>query len=111
MASPSKPSVIAMNENFIELRDVLSSLRPSLFEIHQIRDRLNVAAICNAQFLFLLLQGRAGEVAKPNLRCETIPDKQIAFVRLSTFLKTPFENFFVRSALQNALGQIAMMYS
>src|SRR5439155_7896967 len=50
-------------------------------------------------------------VAPSELRCEPVPDKEIAIVQAAALFETPFLNFLVRPVLLHTLNQIAMMYA
>src|SRR5437016_3560294 len=60
-------------------------------------------------FAFRFLQSRRSEIAPSQLRSESIPDQEIAFVQAPAFFEAPFENFFVSSALRYTLAKIAVM--
>src|SRR5262249_5069556 len=80
-------------------------------EIDQVRNALNVVAIGDSHLFFSLFQPRRDRIAPAELRCESVPDKEIAIVQAAALFETPFQNFFVRAALLHALNQIAMMHA
>src|SRR5215471_9721004 len=65
----------------------------------------------DSEFALSLFQSRRNRVAPTELRCESVPDKQIAIVQAAPLFETPFQNFFVRAALLHTLDQIAMMHA
>src|SRR5262249_29996633 len=86
--------------------------RESAFvEIDKVRNALNVVAISNSHLLFSLFQPRRDRIAPSELRCESVPDKEIPFVQTAALFETPFQNFFVRSAWVHTLNQIAMVHA
>jgi hypothetical protein len=90
----------------------LARLWKSAFvEIDEIWDALNVVAIGDSHLLFSLFEPRRDRIAPTELRRGSVPNKEIAFIQPAAFFKTPFQNFFVRSALLYTLNQIAMMHA
>src|SRR4029077_18797076 len=47
--------------------------------------------------------------APSEFRYESIPDKEVTFIRLTAALKTPLNDFFVSSTLQHALAEIVIV--
>src|SRR5262245_23374895 len=90
----------------------LARLWESAFvEIDEVWNALNVVAIGDSHFFFSLFEPRRNRIAPPELRCESIPDKQVAIVQAAALFETPFQNFLVRPALLHTLNQIAMMHA
>ena len=63
-------------------------LYPTLVEIDQVRNALNVLPISDAHLLFPLFQSRRHEIPPAELGDETIPNKQVALVGPATFFET-----------------------
>src|SRR5437867_7506108 len=80
-------------------------------KIDEVRNALNVVAIGDSHILFSLFEPRRDRIAPSELRCESVPDKEIAVVQPPALFETPFLNFFVRPALLHTLNQIAMMHA
>src|SRR5262249_45115184 len=90
----------------------LVRIRESAFvEIDKVWNALNVVAIGDSQLLLSLFEPRRDRIAPPELRCESVPDKEIPIVQTAALFETPFQNFFVGPALLHTLNQIAMMYA
>src|SRR6266480_5929375 len=88
-----------------------AGLRESAFvEIDEVRNALNVVAIGDSHLLFSLFEPRRDRITPSELRCESVPDKEIAFVQPPALFETPFQNFFVRPSLLQTLNQIAMVH-
>src|SRR5438552_13832650 len=83
--------------------------KSAFVEIDEVWNALNVVAIGDSHLLFSLFEPRRDRIAPSELRCESIPDKQIAVVQAPSVFKTPLENFFVRPALQHSLAKISIM--
>src|SRR5207253_5730952 len=78
----------------------LARLWESAFvKIDEVWNALNVVAICDSRLLLSLFEPRRDRIAPSELRCESVPDKKIAFVQAAALFETPFQNFFIRPAL------------
>src|SRR2546430_1544348 len=90
----------------------LGRLRESaLVKIDEVWNALNIVAICDSSLLFSLFETRRDRITPSELRCESVPDKEIAFVQAAALFETPFQNFLVRPALLRTLDQIAMVHA
>jgi|SRR6516165_10312170 len=90
----------------------LARLREStLVEIDEIWNCDDVVAIRDSEFALSLFQSRSHRIAPSELRCESVPDKEVAIVQAAALFETPFQNFLVRPALLHTLNQIAMMHA
>src|SRR5436190_8972283 len=87
------------------------SREPAFVEIDEIGNALNVVAVGDSHLLFPLFESGRDRVAPSELRCEPVPDKEIAIVQAAALFETPFLNFLVRPVLLHTLNQIAMMYA
>src|SRR5947208_11815473 len=85
--------------------------KSAFVEIDEVWNALNVIAIGDSHLLFSFFETRRDRVAPSELRCESVPDKEIAIVQAATLFETPFQNLFVRPALLYTLNQIAMMHA
>src|SRR5437867_2536367 len=92
-----------------------SSLAPlwesAFVKIDEVWNALNVVAIGDSHLFFSLFEPRRDRIAPSELRCKSVPDKEVAVVQAPSFFETPFQNFFVRPALRHTLDQIAMMHA
>src|SRR5205823_1623726 len=82
---------------------------PAFVEIDEVRHCENVVAISDAVLFFPLFQSRRERIAPSEFRSESIPDKKVALVQAPPVFKTPFENLFISSALENALAKIGIV--
>src|SRR4030095_11140599 len=90
----------------------LACLRhPTFVEIDKVWNSDNIVAICDSRFLFSLFEPRRDRIAPSELRCESVPDKEIAIVQAAPLFETPFQIFFVRAALLHTLNQVAMVHA
>src|SRR5260370_28484466 len=80
-------------------------------EIDEVWNALNVVATGDSHLLFSLFEPRRDRIAPSELRCESVPNKEIAIVQATALFETPFQNFFVRPALLHTLNQIAMVHA
>src|SRR5437773_1775285 len=85
--------------------------KSAFVEIDQVWNALNVVAIGDSHLLFSLFEPRRDRIAPSELRCESVPNKEIAIVQATALFETPFQNFFVRPALLHTLNQIAMVHA
>src|SRR5438034_11281600 len=78
----------------------LARFRESAFvKIDEVWNALNVVAIGDSHLFFSLFEPRRNRIAPSELRCKSVPDKEVAVVQAPSFFETPFQNFFVRPAL------------
>src|SRR4030095_3153560 len=90
----------------------LACLRhPTFVEIDKVWNSDNIVAICDSRFLFSLFEPRRDRIAPSELRCESVPDKEIAVVQAAALFETPFQNFLVGPALLHTFNQIAMVHA
>src|SRR5439155_9371241 len=87
----------------------LRSTFSTFVEIDEVRNALNVVAIGDSHLLFSLFEPRRDRIAPSELRCESVPDKQVAIVKPTPFFEAPLENFFVCAAFQHTIPKIAIM--
>src|SRR5262249_45313592 len=86
--------------------------RKSAFvEIDEVWNALNVVAIRDSHLFFSLFEPRGHRIAPSELRCESVPDKQIAIVQAASLFETPLQNFFICGALLDTLNQIARVHA
>src|SRR5207249_3337105 len=89
---------------------VTRSWESAFVEIDEVWNALNVVAIGDSHLFFSLFEPRRDRITPSELRCKSVPDKEITVVQAPSFFETPFQNFFVRPALLHTLKQIAMMH-
>ena len=65
----------------------------------------------DSEFALSLFQSRSHRVAPAQLRCESVPHKEIAIVQAAALFETPLQNFFVCPALLHTLNKIAVMHA
>src|SRR4029434_2001867 len=82
---------------------------PAFIEINKVGNCENVSAIGDAVLFLPLLQHRSQRIAPSEFRHESIPDKQVTLIRLPAALKAPLKDFFVSSALEDALAKIVIV--
>src|SRR6266487_3227664 len=85
--------------------------KSAFVEIDEVWNALNVVAIGDSHLLFSFFEPRRDRIAPSELRCESVPNKEIAVVQAPSVFETPFQNFFVRPALLHTLNQIAMVHA
>src|SRR2546423_9361215 len=85
--------------------------KSAFVKIDEVWNALNVVAIDDSHVLFSLFETRRDRITPPELRCESVPDKEIAVVQVTTLFETPFQNFFVRPILLHTLNHIAMVHA
>src|SRR5437870_8244318 len=83
--------------------------KSAFVEIDEVWNALNVVAIGDSHLLFSLFEPRRDRIAPSELRCESVPDKQVAIVKPTPFFEAPLENFFVCAAFQHTIPKIAIM--
>ena len=92
-----------------------SSLAPlwesAFVKIDEVWNALNVVAIGDSHLFFSLFEPRRDRIAPSELRCKSVPDKEVAVVQAPSFFETPFQNFFVGPSLFYALAKMAMMHA
>src|SRR5690242_7028876 len=79
------------------------SLQPLLVEIDQVWNALNIIAVRDSHRALSFFQSRCDRIAPTKFGNEIVPEKNVAFVWLAAFFKTPRENFFVSAAFLDAL--------
>src|SRR4029077_12632236 len=84
---------------------------PALVKIDEVWNALNIVAISDSHLLLSLFEPRRDRIAPSELRCESVPDKEIAIVQAAALFETPFQNFFIRPALLHTLNQVAMVHA
>src|SRR5437879_12559353 len=84
--------------------------KSAFVEIDEVWNALNVVAIGDSHLFFSFFEPRRDRIAPSELRCESIPDKEIAVVQRAALFETPFQNFFVRPVLLDTLNQIAVLH-
>src|SRR5947209_8109961 len=80
-------------------------------EIDQIWNAGDVVPVCHAQRFLARLQPRRHPIAPAQLGCESIPDKEIAFIESATFFEAPLQNLFIAPALEHALAQLVIIHA
>src|SRR4030095_16576365 len=78
------------------------SWRSPFFNVVQIHPRLNIITIREASPPLRRCQIGAGFIAPAAFQQKPVPNLDFFLTRLSPVLKTPFENFLVRSALSRS---------
>src|SRR5205823_3242907 len=61
------------------------------------------------ELLFSSLQRGRCPIAPADLRREVVPNKNVAFIKPSALLVTPFQGFFIGSAFEHALPQVLII--
>src|SRR5438552_17600141 len=78
--------------------------KSAFVEIDEVWNALNVVAIGDSHLVFSFFESRRDRIAPSELRCESVPDKEIAVVEPPLLSDTPFQSFFMRPALVRTLG-------
>src|SRR6202011_802219 len=84
------------------------SREPPFFPIDKLTDRLDVVAIGNTGRLLVSLQNGRDEIFPSKLGHEFVPHSQIAFIKSTAVLETPFQNFLVGAAFSDPFFQVVV---
>src|SRR5881392_2558647 len=88
----------------------LARLWESAFvKIDEVWNALNVVAIGDSHLFFSLFEPRRNRIAPSELRCKSVPDKEVAVVQAPSFFEAPFEDLFIGPALEHSVAEISIM--